>query len=196
VLGVPVALDRRKARSVASAPKGGPRRPQASNPPGRVSRSGGRAKRLADAPRGATQRSKLDCAGPAANNSGLKSDRTPTREQRGEVTHSEATESTAGPVALRGGLRREGYGSRPYKRAGERGEDRQVGVQCDPIQPLVRSESDPRSGCGRRERSLGVLGLEDPGYRAVHTDRSGGRFETLDPHVTELVADELGRELS
>ena len=54
-------------------------------------------------PRGATRRSKLDCAGPAANHSGPKSDRTPTRDQRGEVTRSEATESTAGPVALRAG---------------------------------------------------------------------------------------------
>ena len=62
-------------------------------------------------PRGATRRSKLDCAGPAANNSGLKSDRTPTREQRGEVTRSEANGIDCGAGRFASGL---GCGSRPF----------------------------------------------------------------------------------
>jgi hypothetical protein len=37
--------------------------------------------------------------------------------------------------ALNGALRGEGYGSRSTERAGELGEDRQIGVQPNPIQP-------------------------------------------------------------
>ena len=72
-----------------------------------------------------------------------------------------------------------------------------------------RGRSQPRApverGLAGRERaatrlraewgSLGVGGLENPGHRAVHGDRSGGGFETLDPDVPEL-AHELGRDLS
>ena len=44
------------------------------------------------------------------------------------------TGSTAGPVLSRFGLRRERHGSRSTERAGELGEDRQIGVQPNPIQ--------------------------------------------------------------
>jgi hypothetical protein len=38
-----------------------------------------------------------------------------------------------------------------------------------------------------------VSRLEHLGHGAVHADCSGGRFETLDVHVPELVAHELGQ---
>ena len=55
------------------------------------------------------QRSKLDCAGPAANSFGLKSVLTPTRDQRGEVTHSQANGIDCGASRFARGLRGEGF---------------------------------------------------------------------------------------
>jgi hypothetical protein len=69
------------------------------------------------------------------------------------------TGSTAGPVFCGGGVRRERYGSR--ERAGELGEDRQVGVEPDPFQatdaertqrPLVfLGRPNSRSTAARRQ---------------------------------------------
>ena len=60
-----------------------------------------------------------------------------------------------------------------------------------------RSGGAPEIGRRRPDRAgwLGVSRLEHLGHGAVHADRSGGRFETLDLHVPELVAHELGRDL-
>ena len=55
---------------------------------------------------GPVQRSNLDCAGPAANSFGLKSVLTPTRDQRGEVTHSQANGIDCGASRFARGLRR------------------------------------------------------------------------------------------
>ena len=58
---------------------------------------------------GPAQRSKLVCAGPAANSFGLKSVLTPTRDQRGEVTHSEANGIDCGASRFARGLQGEGF---------------------------------------------------------------------------------------
>src|ERR687897_111263 len=42
---------------------------------------------------------------------------------------------------------------------------------------------------------LGVRGLEHLGHGSGHAERSSGRFEAFDPHVRDLVAHELGRDL-
>ena len=80
------------------------------------------------------QRSKLDGAGPAANSFGLKSVLTPTRDQRGEVTHSQANGIDCGASWFARGLPGEGCCSRSSEGAGELGEDRQVGMERDPVQ--------------------------------------------------------------
>ena len=56
------------------------------------------------------------------------------RDHAGWVRRNMA-EAAAEFDALDGALRGEGCGSRPAERAGELGEDRQVGVQPDTIQP-------------------------------------------------------------
>src|SRR5918994_551231 len=60
-----------------------------------------------------------------------------------------------------------------------------------------RSGGAPEIGRRRPDRAgwLGVSRLEHLGHRSVHADRSGGRFETLDLHVVELVEHELRRDL-
>jgi hypothetical protein len=133
---------------------------------GRVPRLGGSGEPSSETlPRGATRRSKLDCAGPAANNSGLKSDCTPTREQRSEVTRSEANGIDCGAGRFASALRREGCGSRPCKGAGELGEGRQGAGTCESASSGVRSRRRPTDGFGAGSRwqiwfrNLNVRGL-------------------------------------
>jgi hypothetical protein len=115
---------------------------------GRVPRLGGSGEPSSETvPRGATRRSKLDCAGPAANNSGLKSDRTPTREQRGEVTRSEANGIDCGAGRFASGLRREGCGSRPCKGGGAWRGSSGSGT-CESTSSGVRSRRRPTDGFG------------------------------------------------
>jgi hypothetical protein len=73
-------------------------------------------------------------AGPAANNPGP---RAVLRRHAPSATRQRTLEANGidcGASVLRSGLRRERYGSRSAERAGELGEDRQVGMEPDAIQ--------------------------------------------------------------
>jgi len=153
-------------------------------------------------PRGATRRSRLDCAGPAANHSGLKSDRTPTRDQRGEVTRSEANGIACGAGRFAGGLRREGCASRPCKGAGSWRASSGSGT-CESTSSGVRSRrrptasEAPRPGRGRSPpprrgngRSTSARQRYALGLDVARVGRAGERRDALlDPAMVDEVVE-------
>src|SRR5215218_7883861 len=86
-------------------------------------------------------------AGPAANNPGLRAvlRRHAPSATRQRTLEANGIDCGAGPVYEREQLRREQYGSRSAERAGELGEDRQVGVRPTRSSPRTRSGDSAHS---------------------------------------------------